>query len=64
MAASIKAFGEDFGKKPMAGYVVHHGQIRLPIGSGLTAVPSDEMVQVPVSPLRGIRETSPGLFWS
>jgi len=33
MAASIKAFREDFGKKAMAGYVVHHGQIRLPLGS-------------------------------
>lgn len=53
MAASIKAFREDFGKKAMAGKVVHHGQIRLPLGSDVTAVPSDEMVQVPVSPFNG-----------
>jgi hypothetical protein len=43
MAASVKTFREDFGKKAMAGYVVHHGQIRLPLGSGVTAVPIAEL---------------------
>jgi predicted AAA+ superfamily ATPase len=39
MASSIRTFQEDFGDKAMPGYVVHPGDIRLPLGSGVTALP-------------------------
>lgn len=39
MAASIKRFQEEFGVKAMPGYVVHPGDIRLPLGSRVTALP-------------------------
>jgi len=43
MAASIKAFREDFGAKAMPGYVVHPGKVRLPLGSVVTALPFAEL---------------------
>jgi uncharacterized protein len=43
MAASIKAFREDFGAKAMPGYVVHPGKVRLPLGSAVTALPFAEL---------------------
>ena len=43
MAASIKAFREDFGAKAMPGYVVHPGKVRLPLGSEVTALPFAEL---------------------
>jgi predicted AAA+ superfamily ATPase len=43
MASSIKAFQEDFGDKVLPGYVVHPGQIRLPLGSNVTALPFAEL---------------------
>ncbi|MFZ0614242.1 MAG: DUF4143 domain-containing protein, partial [Desulfobacterales bacterium] len=39
MAASIKSLLQDFGDKVMPGYVVHPGDIRLPLGSNVTALP-------------------------
>jgi len=39
MASSIRAFREDFGDMAMPGYVVHPGDIRLPLGAGVTALP-------------------------
>lgn len=39
MASSIKIFREDLGTKALAGYVVHPGDVRLPLGSGVTAWP-------------------------
>ncbi len=39
MAAAVKTFQKDFGDKAMAGYVVHPGDIPLPIGPGVTALP-------------------------
>lgn len=39
MASSIKIFREDFGEKALAGYVVHPGDVRLPLGANITALP-------------------------
>jgi predicted AAA+ superfamily ATPase len=43
MAASIKTFRVDFGDKAMPGYVVHPGDVRLPLGSNVTALPFSEL---------------------
>ena len=43
MAASIKTFQKDFGDKAVAGYVVYPGDIRLPLGAGVTALPFTEL---------------------
>lgn len=42
-ANSIKTFQEDFGDKAMPGYVVHPGNIRLPLGADVTALPYVEL---------------------
>jgi predicted AAA+ superfamily ATPase len=42
MASSINAFQEDFGNKAMPGYVVYPGEVRLPLGSNVTALPFAE----------------------
>lgn len=39
MAASVKAFRRDMGDAALPGYVAHPGDIRLPLGSGVTALP-------------------------
>lgn len=39
MASSIKVFRKDFGEKALPGYVVHPGDITLPLGDGITALP-------------------------
>jgi len=43
MASSIKIFKEDFGDKAAPGYVLHTGDIRLPLGPGVTALPFTEL---------------------
>jgi hypothetical protein len=43
MAASINAFRESFVGKATAGYVVHSGDIRLPLGPDVTALPFAEL---------------------
>ena len=43
MASSIKTFSEDFGEKAMPGYVIHPGDIRLPLGPNITALPFAEL---------------------
>jgi predicted AAA+ superfamily ATPase len=43
MASSIKTFQEDFGDKAMPGYVVHPGNVRLPLGANVTALPFTEL---------------------
>ena len=43
MGFSIKTFQEDFGEKAMYGYVVHPGDVRLPLGSNVTALPFAEL---------------------
>lgn len=39
MAATIKTFHRDMQGKALPGYVVHPGDTRLPLGSGVTAIP-------------------------
>ncbi len=39
MACAIKTFRKDFGDKALPGYVVHPGDITLPLGSGVIALP-------------------------
>jgi len=39
MAESIMTFQRDFGGKAGPGYVVHPGDVRLPLSSGVTAIP-------------------------
>ncbi len=43
MASAIKTFQKDFGDKAMPGYVVHPGDIMLPLGPGVTALPFAEL---------------------
>lgn len=43
MAAGIKTFREDFSDRAASGYVVHPGEMRLPLGTGVTALPLGEM---------------------
>jgi hypothetical protein len=43
MASLIVKFQEDMGKRAMPGYVVHAGEIRLPLGGGVTALPFSEL---------------------
>jgi predicted AAA+ superfamily ATPase len=42
-AKAIKAFRKDLGRKVMPGYVIHPGEIRLPLGSDVTALPLREL---------------------
>ena len=39
MASAIKTFQKDLGDKSMPGYVVHPGDVTLPLGQGVTALP-------------------------
>jgi len=39
MASGIKTFQKDLGDKSMPGYVVHPGDVMLPLGPGVTALP-------------------------
>jgi predicted AAA+ superfamily ATPase len=43
MASSIKTFQKDMGDKAMPGYVVHPGDVRLPLGPNVTALPFAEL---------------------
>lgn len=43
MAKGIVALRKDLGKKVLPGYVVHPGDIRLTLGSGVTALPYAEL---------------------
>ncbi len=43
MAAAIRTFQRDLGRTAMPGYVVHPGDIRLPLGPGVTALPFSEL---------------------
>ncbi len=43
MAKSLKTFREDFGGRAAPGYVLHTGDIRLPLGEGVTALPFTEL---------------------
>jgi predicted AAA+ superfamily ATPase len=43
MAASIAVFQKDFRDKVMPGYVIHPGDIRLPLGNNVTALPFSDL---------------------
>lgn len=43
MASGIKIFHEDFGDRAASGYLLHTGDIRLPLGSGVAALPFTEL---------------------
>jgi predicted AAA+ superfamily ATPase len=43
MASSIRTFQEDFGERALPGYVVHAGDIRLPLGPKVTALPFGDL---------------------
>ena len=43
MASSLKTFQEDFGERAAPGYVIHTGDIRLPLGLGVIALPFTEL---------------------
>jgi len=43
MASAVKTFQKDFGDKAMKGYVVHPGDITLPLGSNVMALPFSEL---------------------
>ena len=43
MAAAIKAFQRDMGSTAMPGHVVHPGDLRLPLGPGVGALPFTEL---------------------
>jgi predicted AAA+ superfamily ATPase len=43
MAAPIRALREDLGGKAGPGYVVHGGDVRLPLGPSVTAIPFTEL---------------------
>lgn len=43
MAGSIRSFQDDFNKKTLSGYVIHPGNVRLPIGPNVTALPFNEL---------------------
>jgi predicted AAA+ superfamily ATPase len=43
MATNIRAFQEDFGKRALPGYVIHAGDVRLPLGAEVMALPFSEL---------------------
>jgi hypothetical protein len=43
MAAGIKSFREVFGDKSMNGYVIHPGDVRLPLGQQIVALPFSDL---------------------
>ena len=43
MAASIRRLQKDLGSEALPGYVVHPGDVRLPLGEGVTALPFSDL---------------------
>ncbi len=43
MGNPIQRFQKDFGGQATLGYVVHPGDVRLPLGDGVTALPFAEL---------------------
>lgn len=43
MASGIRAFCKDLGARATAGYVIHPGDVRLPLGAHVTALPFGEL---------------------
>jgi len=40
---SIRIFQKDYPDRALPGYVVHPGEIRLPLGPGVSAIPLGEL---------------------
>ena len=43
MATSIRTLQKDLGPEAVPGYVVHPGDVRLPLGPGATALPFSDL---------------------
>jgi predicted AAA+ superfamily ATPase len=43
MASGLPAFREDLGEKAGPGFVIHPGDVRLPLAPGVTALPFGEL---------------------
>jgi hypothetical protein len=43
MTSGIRAFQEDSGGRSAPGYVIHAGDLRLPLAPGITALPFSEL---------------------
>jgi uncharacterized protein len=43
MAGSIKSFQADFAKRALSGYIIHPGNVRIPMGGNVTALPFSEL---------------------
>jgi len=43
MASPVRTFQKDFGDKVLVGHVVHPGDITLPLGPGVTAMPFSKL---------------------
>jgi uncharacterized protein len=43
MASGLNTFKKDFGKKAGTGYLIHPGDVRLPLGQGVVALPFTEL---------------------
>lgn len=43
-ATGIHEFARLFGERAASGYVIHPGDVRLPLGSGVTAIPFSDLV--------------------
>ncbi len=43
MASGVKLFRKDMGDRSLPGYVIHPGDVTLPLGSGVTALPFAEL---------------------
>lgn len=43
MASAVKTFRKDLGDEAMPGYVVHPGEVALPLGQGVSALPFAEL---------------------
>ncbi|MBI2264722.1 MAG: ATP-binding protein [Armatimonadetes bacterium] len=43
MAAGVRSFREAFGSMAAHGYVIHTGDVRLPLGEGVTALPASDL---------------------
>ena len=43
VCARLKIFREDYGPSVLPGYVVHPGDVRLPLAPGVTALPFAEL---------------------
>ncbi|MCZ7582365.1 MAG: hypothetical protein M5R36_02980 [Deltaproteobacteria bacterium] len=43
MASTVRSFRTDIGSRAASGFVIHTGDMRLPLGSEVTALPFSEI---------------------